>query len=62
MRVDSHHHLWDPARRDYPWMGAELAAIRRRFGPEDLAPLLHQNQIDRNRTANHEPGQRGLER
>jgi L-fuconolactonase len=47
VRVDSHHHLWDPARRDYPWMGAELAAIRRRFGPEDLAPLLRENQIAR---------------
>jgi len=27
-------------------MGAELAAIRRRFGPEDLAPLLTANRID----------------
>ena len=35
-RVDAHHHLWDPAQRDYPWMGDELAPIRRRFGPEDL--------------------------
>ena len=31
MIVDSHHHFWDPSRRDYPWMGDELAAIRRRF-------------------------------
>ena len=35
-RVDAHHHLWDPARRAYPWMGDDLAPIRRRFGPEDL--------------------------
>jgi L-fuconolactonase len=35
MRVDAHHHLWDPARRDYPWMEAGWP-IRRRFGPEDL--------------------------
>jgi L-fuconolactonase len=35
-RVDAHHHLWDPARRAYPWMDEHLAPIRRRFGPEDL--------------------------
>jgi L-fuconolactonase len=35
-RFDAHHHLWDPARRAYPWMDERLAPIRRRFGPEDL--------------------------
>jgi L-fuconolactonase len=45
--VDSHHHFWDPSRRDYPWMGDELAAIRRRFGPKDLAPLVASAGIDR---------------
>jgi len=45
--VDAHHHFWDPARRDYPWMGPELAAIRRPFGPEDLKPLLAASGIDR---------------
>ena len=29
MIVDAHHHFWDPSRRDYPWMGDELVAIRR---------------------------------
>ncbi len=38
--VDAHHHLWDPARADYPWMTDELAAIRRRFDVSDLLPLL----------------------
>lgn len=47
MRIDAHHHFWDPARRAYPWMGPELAAIRRRFGPEDLEPLLRESHIDR---------------
>jgi L-fuconolactonase len=46
MIVDAHHHLWDPALADYPWMTEELAAIRRRFGPEDLEPLLHEYGID----------------
>jgi L-fuconolactonase len=45
--IDSHHHFWDPSRRDYPWMGDELAPIRRRFGPADLEPLLAAAGIDR---------------
>ena len=47
MVVDAHHHLWDPAHRDYPWMGTELAPIRRRFAAGDLKPLLDANGIDR---------------
>jgi L-fuconolactonase len=35
-RVDAHHHLWDPARRAYPWMDESVAAIRRPFGVADL--------------------------
>jgi L-fuconolactonase len=46
MVVDAHHHLWDPAHRDYPWMGDELAAIRRRFDAGDLKPLIDANGID----------------
>jgi len=45
--VDSHHHLWDPSRRNYPWMGDELAAIRRPFGPAELAPLIAAAGIER---------------
>ena len=45
--VDAHHHFWDPAAAVYPWMTDDLAAIRRRFGPEDLRPLLAQCGIDR---------------
>jgi L-fuconolactonase len=45
--VDAHHHFWDPSRRDYPWMGDELAEIRKPFGPEDLRPLLVANGVDR---------------
>lgn len=46
MIVDAHHHLWDPASADYPWMTDEVAPIRRRFAPDDLAPLLARNGID----------------
>jgi L-fuconolactonase len=45
MIVDAHHHLWDPALGEYPWMTDEVAPIRRRFGPEDLEPLLHEHGV-----------------
>ena len=45
--VDAHHHFWDPSRASYPWMTDALAPIRRRFGPEDLRPLLGANGVDR---------------
>jgi L-fuconolactonase len=44
-RIDSHHHLWDPAKRDYPWMRG-LDAIYRPFTVDDLGPLLAANGID----------------
>jgi L-fucono-1,5-lactonase len=45
--VDAHHHFWDPARATYPFLTDELAAIRRRFGPDDLRPLLEAAGLDR---------------
>ena len=47
MIIDAHHHFWDPSRRDYPWMGDEVAAIRRPFGPDDLRPALGANGVDK---------------
>lgn len=47
MIVDAHHHFWDPVRAAYPWMTDDLSAIRRRFGPTDLAPLIRQTGVDR---------------
>jgi L-fucono-1,5-lactonase len=46
MVIDAHHHFWDPARASYPCMTDALAPIRRRFGPEDLRPLLAANGVD----------------
>jgi L-fuconolactonase len=43
--VDAHQHFWDPASADYPWMTDEVATLRRRFGPEDLEPLLRQHGV-----------------
>jgi L-fuconolactonase len=45
--VDAHHHFWDPTRREYPWMGDDMAPIHRAFGPQDLRPLLADNGVDR---------------
>ncbi|HEY2697628.1 MAG TPA: amidohydrolase family protein [Pseudonocardiaceae bacterium] len=40
-RIDAHHHFWDPARYDYPWMAGEaMEPVRRPFGPADLAVEL----------------------
>src|ERR1700687_1000528 len=41
MKVDAHHHFWDPTRATYPWMvGDALDPVRRPFTPDDLAPEL----------------------
>lgn len=45
--IDAHHHFWDPARAEYPWLTDELAAIRRPFGPDDLTPVLAEAGVDR---------------
>jgi len=38
--VDAHHHLWDLAVRDQPWIAGEaLAPIRRTFSVEDLTSV-----------------------
>jgi len=39
-RIDAHQHFWDPARGDYGWLTADLPALFKPFGPEDLAPHL----------------------
>ena len=46
MIIDAHHHFWDPAAADYPWLTDELAPIRRAFGPADLEPVLDANGVD----------------
>lgn len=44
--VDSHHHVWDPAKAEYTWMTDDLAAIRRAFSADDLRPLLAESGVD----------------
>jgi len=43
--VDAHQHFWDPALADYPWLTDDIAVVRRRFGPEDLEPVLHEHGV-----------------
>lgn len=46
MIVDAHQHFWDPALDDYAWLADdELAPVRRRFGPEDLGPVLREHGV-----------------
>lgn len=47
MRIDAHQHFWTLARGDYGWLTPALGPIHRDFGPQDLAPLLADQRIDR---------------
>jgi L-fuconolactonase len=40
MIIDAHHHLWDPAQGEYPWMTGRFAPLRRAYTPADLLPEL----------------------
>ena len=42
--VDSHHHVWDPTKRDYPWLTDPK--IAKPFGVGDLRPLLEESGVD----------------
>ena len=47
VRVDAHHHFWDPARHVYPWMeSSAMGPVRKRFSPEDLVRELAESDID----------------
>jgi L-fuconolactonase len=45
VRIDAHHHLWDLDVRDQPWT-AELPALRRSFGIDELRPTLVASEVD----------------
>lgn len=46
MRVDAHQHFWRYSNEEYGWIDDRMAAIRRDFLPNDLAPLLRDSGID----------------
>lgn len=48
MIVDAHHHLWDPGRRDYPWLAGDvLAPIRHRYDADLLREHARATGVDR---------------
>ncbi len=46
MKIDSHQHFWkyDPAR--HSWITEELGVLKEIFLPEQLAPILAENDFD----------------
>jgi L-fuconolactonase len=46
VKIDSHQHFWkfDPVRDS--WINEEMSVIQRDFLPEDLEPVLKENDID----------------
>ena len=46
MKIDSHHHFWNYNHREYGWIDAEKAVLRRDFLPNDLKPALDAAGID----------------
>ena len=53
MIVDAHHHFWDPATADYPWLTDELAVIRRRFGARRPRAGASRPRASRRRSCTH---------
>lgn len=47
MIIDSHVHFWDPARGDDILIVRRESAMRQRFYPEDLRPLLEAAGVER---------------
>ena len=46
MRIDSHFHLWRPARGDYGWLTPAAGILYRDYEPQEFAPLLATHGID----------------
>ena len=47
MIVDSHHHVWEIGRFEYPWMPGPGHVLHRNFLPEDLKPWLDKNGVNK---------------
>jgi len=46
MRIDAHQHFWQYNPKRDTWIDETMQVIRRDFLPEDLKPVLNQNNID----------------
>ncbi len=47
MIIDSHVHLWNPARGDYGWMPKGDPVLDRPYRPADLGPILDRHGVSR---------------
>ena len=45
--IDSHQHFWQLGHFDYPWMTKDLGVLYRDYLPNDLAPILQNNHVDK---------------
>jgi L-fuconolactonase len=46
MTIDSHHHFWHYSAAEYGWIGDDMAALKRDYGPAELKPILDEAGID----------------
>ena len=44
--IDSHHHLWNPARGDYGWIPEGNEILDRKYDFSDLVAVAQANGID----------------
>ena len=45
--IDSHQHFWQVGRFDYPWMTSDLGVLYRDYLPDELAPILKSNGVEK---------------
>ena len=45
--IDSHQHFWQVGRFDYPWMTSDLGVLYRDYLPDQLAPILNKNGVEK---------------
>jgi L-fuconolactonase len=45
MRIDAHQHFWQYSSVEYDWIDENMSQLRRDFLPQDLLPLLRENDV-----------------
>jgi L-fuconolactonase len=46
LRLDAHQHFWNYSPAEYGWINEKMAVLKRDFLPQDLKPLLDQQEFD----------------
>ena len=47
MKIDAHHHLWQPARGDYDWMTMDNEIFARPYFPPDYLAVAEASGLER---------------